>query len=121
MSLSSYIWTTFSSIPTTFPNTKLMLRKYFVGSALMDCLHMQTNASSMSLPEIPQIHAVSQRPHHGPLQGPNHPRLAGTPESQRHPVFPWIRKLLSSFHFRILQNHCSTYASYPQGYPLALH
>src|SRR5882724_4081367 len=26
--------------------------------------------------KIPQIHAVSRRPHHGPLQGPNHPRLA---------------------------------------------
>src|SRR5882724_11621197 len=49
MSLSSYIWTTFSSILTTFPNTKLTLRKYFVGSALMDCLLVQTNASSMSL------------------------------------------------------------------------
>src|SRR5882724_7228933 len=41
---------TFSSIPTTFPNTKLTLRKYFVGSMLMDCLLMQTNASSTSLP-----------------------------------------------------------------------
>src|SRR5882724_13294502 len=50
MSLSSYIWTTFSSIPTTFPNTKLTSRKYFAGSALMDCLLMQTNASSTSLP-----------------------------------------------------------------------
>src|SRR5882724_2147396 len=50
MSLSSYIWTTFSSIPTTFPNTKLTLRKYFVGSVLMDCLLVQTNASSTSLP-----------------------------------------------------------------------
>src|SRR5882724_4911998 len=47
--------------------------------------------------QIPRIHAVSRRPHHGPLQGPNHPRLAGTPESQRHPVFPRIRQLLSSF------------------------
>src|SRR5882724_8385519 len=50
MSLSSYIWMTFSSILTTFPNTKLTLRKYFVGSALMDCLLVQTNASSTSLP-----------------------------------------------------------------------
>src|SRR5882724_4532736 len=33
---------------------------------------------------IPRIHAVSRRPHHGPLQGPNYPRLARTPESQRH-------------------------------------
>src|SRR5882724_5842575 len=41
---------TFSSIPTTFPNTKLMLRKYFSDSALMDCLLMQTNVSSMTLP-----------------------------------------------------------------------
>src|SRR5882724_6847749 len=43
---------------------------------------------------IPRIHAVSRRPHHGPLQSPNYPRLAGTPESQRHPVFPRIRQLL---------------------------
>src|SRR5882724_1494972 len=41
---------TFSSIPTTFPNTKLTLRKYFAGSVIMDCLLVQTNASSMSLP-----------------------------------------------------------------------
>src|SRR5882724_6056565 len=41
---------TFSSIPTTFLNTKLMSRRYFAGSTLMDCLLTQTNASSMSLP-----------------------------------------------------------------------
>src|SRR5882724_3396223 len=41
---------TSSSIPTTFPNTKLMSRKYFAGSALMDCLLVQTNVSSTSLP-----------------------------------------------------------------------
>src|SRR5882724_5851291 len=102
MSLSSYIWTTSSSIPTTFPNTKLMLRKYFAGSVLMDCLLVQTNVSSMSLPANTSDHAVSQRPHHGPLQSPNYPRLAGTPEGQRHPVFPRICQLLSLFHFRIL-------------------
>src|SRR5882724_10659216 len=49
-SLPSYIWTTFSSILTTFPNTKLMLRKYFIGSTLTDCLPVQTNANSTSLP-----------------------------------------------------------------------
>src|SRR5882724_10385068 len=48
---------------------------------------------------IPRIHAVSQRPHHGPLQGPNHPRLAGTPETQRHPVFPRICKFYRCFIF----------------------
>src|SRR5882724_3341436 len=70
---------------------------------------------------IPRVYAVTRRPHHGPVQSPNYPRLAGTPESQRHPVFPRIRQLLSSFHFWILRNHCSAYMSYPQGYPLALH
>src|SRR5882724_8561595 len=48
---------------------------------------------------IPQIHAVSQRPHHGPLQSPNHPRLAGTLESQRHPVFPRIPNFYRRFIF----------------------
>src|SRR5882724_6762666 len=50
MVLSSYIWTTSSSIPTTFTNTKFTLRKYSAGSALMDCLLVQTNVSSISLP-----------------------------------------------------------------------
>src|SRR5882672_2729156 len=41
---------TSSSIPTTFPSTKLMFGKYSDDSALMDLLPMQTSASSTSLP-----------------------------------------------------------------------
>src|SRR5882672_2563819 len=50
MPLSSSIWTTSSSIPTTFPSTKLMFGKYSEDSALTDFLPMQTNASFTSLP-----------------------------------------------------------------------
>src|SRR5882672_5526475 len=41
---------TSSSIPTTFPSTKLMFRKYSDDSMLTDFLSVQTNASSTSLP-----------------------------------------------------------------------
>jgi len=83
-SLSSYIWMTFSSILTTFPNTKLTLRKYFIGSALMDCcLSRQMRVPHHFL----RIHAVSQRLTMAPCKVQIIPRLAGTPESQRHPVF----------------------------------
>src|SRR5882672_2226642 len=34
--------------------------------------------------KIPWIHAISRRPHHGPVQGPDYSRLARTPESQGH-------------------------------------
>src|SRR5882672_318614 len=50
MPLSSSIWKTSSSIPTTFPSTKLMFGKYSDDSALTDFLPVQTNASSTSLP-----------------------------------------------------------------------
>jgi len=34
------------------------------------------NASFTSLPAIPWIYVVPQRPHHCPIQSPDHPRLA---------------------------------------------
>src|SRR5882672_11520296 len=65
---------------------------------------------------IPCIHAVSQRPYHGPVQGPDYPRLAQTSESQGCSILPRFCQLLLSFHLQILQNHSSTYTSYLQGY-----
>src|SRR5882724_8570790 len=41
---------TSSSIPTTFPSTKSMFRKYSADSVLTDFLPMQINVNSMSLP-----------------------------------------------------------------------
>src|SRR5882724_7083167 len=41
---------TSSSIPTIFPSTNSMFRKYSADSALMDFFPMQTNVSSTSLP-----------------------------------------------------------------------
>src|SRR5882724_3434991 len=41
---------TSSSIPTTFPSTNSMFRKYSTDSVLTDFLPMQINASSISLP-----------------------------------------------------------------------
>src|SRR5882672_10439775 len=56
--------------------------------------------------QIPRIHAVSQRPHHGPIQGPDYPRLARTPQSQGYSILPQFLQLLSLFHLWIFKNHC---------------
>src|SRR5882724_1389868 len=88
-------------------------------STLMDFLPVQTNVSSMSLPVNTLDICYHRRPHHGPVQSPDHPRLANTMKSQGYSIFPQLCQLLLSFHLQIFQNHISTYASYPQGYPLA--
>src|SRR5882724_11614040 len=49
-----------------------------------------------------------RRPHHGPIQSPNHPRLARTPESQGHPILPWFFQLLPSFHLQKSPFHLCT-------------
>jgi len=63
---------------------------------------------------IPWIYTVTWRPHHGPVQSPDHSRLAHTTKSQGYSIFPRFCQLLPSFHLWIFQNHCSAYASYPQ-------
>jgi len=70
----------------------------------MDCFPMQTNASFTSLPANTSDTCCLPKASPWPLNiGPKSSRLAGTPEIQRHPVFPRIHQLLLSFHFRILQ------------------
>src|SRR5882724_2245155 len=38
---------------------------------------------------IPRIYAVTRRPHHGPVQSPDYPRLASITKSQGYSIFPW--------------------------------
>src|SRR5882724_11335799 len=68
---------------------------------------------------IPRIYAVTRRPHHGPVQSPDYPRLASTMKSQGHSILPRLFQFLLSFHLWIFQNHSPTHVSYPQGYPMA--
>jgi len=56
---------------------------------------------------IPWIYSFTWRLHHGPIQSPDYPRLAQTPESQGNSTLPQFCQLLPSFHLWILQNHHS--------------
>ena len=42
--------------------------------------------------QIPWIYAVTRRPHNGPIQSPDHPRLASITKSQGYSIFPWHRQ-----------------------------
>src|SRR5882724_4908538 len=55
--------------------------------------------------QIPWIYAVTQRPHHGPVQSPDYPRLASATKSQGHSILPRLCQFLSSFHLWIFRNH----------------
>src|SRR5882724_5216300 len=67
--------------------------------------------------QIPWIYAVTQRPHHGPVQSPDYPRLANSTKSQGHSILPRLCQFLPLFHLRIFRNHSPAHASYLQGVP----
>jgi len=61
-------------------------------------LPVQINASSMSFLQIPQIYAVTWRPHHGPVQIFKSSKIGQYHESQGYSIFPQLCQLLPSFH-----------------------
>src|SRR5882724_3197427 len=69
-------------------------------STLMDFLPVQTNVSSMSLPVNTLDICYHRRPHHGPIQSPDHPRLANTMKSQGYSIFPRLCQLYCHFIYR---------------------
>jgi len=67
--------------------------------------------------QIPGYILSPEGPHNGPIQSPDHPRLANTMKTQGYSIFPWLCQLLPSFHLWKFRNHSSTYASYHKGTP----
>jgi len=78
---------------------------------------MQTNVSSTSLPAKPQIYAVTQRPHHGPVQSPDIQDWPISMKSQGHSILPRLCNFLPSFPFTDILKSQSRSCVSPQGYP----
>jgi len=83
----------------------------------MDCLLTQTNVSSTITSCEYLGYMLSPKGSPWPYKSPKiMPRLAGTPESQRHPVFPRIHTSILVSFLDTLKSH-STYMSYRKGTP----